>query len=66
MSNKIFKEGFLMPYQMSKFTLRIENELLKKFRFVAKYNDRSANQEIITLIRKHIREFEKKNCKIIL
>ena len=66
MSNKIFKEGFLMPYQMSKFTLRIENELLKKFRFVAKYNDRSANQEIITLIRKHIREFEKKNGKIVL
>ena len=41
-----------MPYQMSKFTLRIESELLKKFRFVAKYNDR--------------REFEKKNGKIIL
>lgn len=55
-----------MPYQMSKFTLRIENELLKKFRFVAKYNDRSANQEIITLIRKHIQEFEKKNGKIVL
>ena len=55
-----------MPYQMSKFTLRIESELLKKFRFVAKYNDRSANQEIVTLIRKHIREFEKKTGKIIL
>ena len=46
--------------------LFLENELLKKFRFVAKYNDRSANQEIITLIRKHIREFEKKNGKIVL
>ena len=55
-----------MPYQMSKFTLRIESELLKKFRFVAKYNDRSANHEIVTLIRKHIREFEKKNGKILL
>lgn len=55
-----------MPYQMSKFTLRIENELLKKFHFVAKYNDRSANQEIVTLIKKHIREFEKTNGKIIL
>lgn len=55
-----------MPYQMSKFTLRIESGLLKKFRFVAKYNDRSANHGIVTLIRKHIREFEKKNGKILL
>lgn len=54
-----------MPYQISKFTLRIDRDLLKKFRFVADYNARSANREIEILMRKHIREFEKKNGKII-
>ena len=58
--------GAGMTTETAKFTLRIDTELLKKFRFVAKYNGRSANQEIVTLIRKHIREFEKKNGKIIL
>ncbi|MCI8426778.1 MAG: Arc family DNA-binding protein [Lachnospira sp.] len=55
-----------MSYKISKFTLRIESELLKKFRFVAEYNARSANREISTLINNHVKEFEKKNGKIIL
>ena len=29
-----------------KFTLRVESELLKKFRYVAEYNARSANREL--------------------
>ncbi len=55
-----------MSYKISKFTLRIESELLKKFRFVAEYNARSANREISILINNHVKEFEKKNGKIIL
>ena len=49
-----------MSYKLSKFTLRIDAELLKKLRIIADYNDRSTNKELITLIRKHIKEFEKK------
>lgn len=53
-----------MSYKISKFTLRIESELLKKFRFVAEYNARSANREIEVLMKKHVNEFEKKHGKI--
>lgn len=53
-----------MTPKLSKFTLRIDTELLKKFRFVAEYNARSANRELEILIRKHITEFEKQHGKI--
>ena len=53
-----------MPFQVSKFTLRIDSELLKKFRFVADYNARSANREIEVLMKKHVDEFEKKHGRI--
>lgn len=36
---------------LSKFTLRIDAELLKKFRFIADYNARSANREIEVLMK---------------
>ncbi len=52
-----------MPLQ-SKFTLRIDSELLKKFRFVADYNARSANRELEVLMKKHVDEFEKKHGRI--
>ena len=42
---------------------RIDAELLKKFRFVADYNARSANRELEVLMKKHIAEFEKENGK---
>lgn len=48
----------------AKFTLRINAELLKKFRFVADYNARSANRELEVLMKKHIAEFEKENGRI--
>ncbi len=53
-----------MTYEKSKFTLRID-ELLKKIHSIAKYNARSTNGEIEILIRKHIKEFEKKHDEII-
>ena len=43
-----------MTDDMAKFTLRIDAELLKKFRSVADYNGRSANRELEVLIKKHI------------
>lgn len=53
-----------MTTETAKFTLRIDTQLLKKFRFVADYNARSANRELEVLMKKHIAEFEKENGKI--
>lgn len=53
-----------MSFEISKFTLRIDADLLKKFRFIAEYNARSANREIEVLMKKHVEEFEKKHGKI--
>lgn len=46
------------------FGLRIDDELLKKFRYVCEYDGRSANSQILVLIRKYIAEYEKENGKI--
>lgn len=54
-----------MTYEKSKFTLRIDRELLNKIHSIAKYNARSTNGEIEILIRKHIKEFEKKHDEIV-
>lgn len=53
-----------MPSDLSKFTIRTDSEILKKFRFVADYNARSANRELEVLMKKHISEFEKEHGKI--
>jgi hypothetical protein len=50
--------------KLSKFTLRINADLLKKFRDIAEYNGRSANQELIMLIKKRIKQFEKQNKEV--
>lgn len=47
-----------------KFTIRADQELLKKFHFVADYHARSANRELVMLMKKHIAEFEKKHGEI--
>lgn len=53
-----------MKTETSKFTLRTDSELLKKFRFVADYNARSANRKLEVLMKKHVEEFEKKHGEI--
>ena len=54
-----------MPSNMPQFTVRVEPELLKKFRYVAEYNARSANREAEVLFLKHVEQFEKEHGKII-
>lgn len=49
-----------------KFTLTIEEIILKRFRYIAEYNARSANRELEVLIKKYVAEFEKKNGPIKL
>ncbi len=53
-----------MMTDTAKFTLRTDAELLKKFRYVADYNARSANRELEVLMKRHIVEFEKEHGKI--
>ncbi|MDE6251710.1 MAG: Arc family DNA-binding protein [Lachnospiraceae bacterium] len=53
-----------MLTNIAKFTVRTYGEILKKFRYVADYNGRSANRELEVLMKKHIAEFEKEHGKI--
>ncbi len=55
-----------MTTDPAKFTLRTDTDILKKFRYVADYNGRSANRELEVLMKRHIAEFEKTNGKITL
>ena len=50
-----------MPSNLPQFTIRIDPLLLRKIRYVAEYNARSANREVEMLIRNHIEAFEKEN-----
>lgn len=54
-----------MPTNKSHFTIRVAKETLRKFRYIAEYNARSANKELEVLMKKHIARFEKENGKII-
>ena len=50
-----------MGYKMAKerhLNVRIDDELLKKFRYAASYEGRSANGQILIMIRRFITEFE--------
>lgn len=58
------KRNFFMA--MKSFSIRIDDEMLDKLHFIADYEARSANGQIIVLIRDCIEEFEKKNGEIVL
>ncbi len=46
------------------FGLRIDDALLKKFRYACSYDDRSANSQILVLIKNYVKDFEEKHGKI--
>ena len=46
------------------FGLRISNDLLRRFRFVCEFDGRSANAQILFLIRQHIAAYESQHGKI--
>ncbi len=48
------------------FSLRIDDELLKKLRYIADYDDRSLNGEIQNILKQYIVKFEKEHGKIKL
>ena len=45
-------------------SIRIDEEMLNKLHYVADYEGRSANSQILVLIRDCIKEFEKENGPI--
>lgn len=45
-------------------SIRIDEEVLKKFHYVSKYNGRSASGQILYLINQCIRTFEKEQGEI--
>ena len=46
-------------------TIRIEDKLLDKLHVIADYEGRSANSQVLILIRDCIREYEKENGEIV-
>ncbi|MBQ9393862.1 MAG: Arc family DNA-binding protein [Oscillospiraceae bacterium] len=49
---------------MKSLSIRIDEELLDKLHVVADYEGRSANSQILILIRRCVEEYERKNGKI--
>lgn len=47
-------------------SIRIDEQVLQKLHYVAKYKDRSASGQVMYLINNCIREFEEKHGKIAL
>lgn len=44
-----------------KISITIDNDILKKIRDLAEYDDRSLSQYINLVLKKHLEELEKKN-----
>lgn len=53
-----------MPSKLSQYALRIPSETMKKLKYIAEWNGRSANKEIEQLILKHIASWENENGPI--
>ncbi|MCL2693856.1 MAG: ribbon-helix-helix domain-containing protein [Oscillospiraceae bacterium] len=53
-----------MKKEIKHLSLRTSPELLKKFDYVAKYDDRSMNWLMIRLVSNYIAKFEAKHGKI--
>jgi hypothetical protein len=53
-----------MAKEVKKLTVRVDPDTLKKFHYVAEYNARSANRELLYLIKMSIIQFEKEHGKI--
>ena len=56
-----------MNYDNEKhFGLRVDGDTLAKFRYVCNYEGRSANSQLIQLMRKFIADYEQEHGKIEL
>lgn len=55
-----------MGSDLPRVTLRMEQENIDKLKVIAEKNERSLNQEITYVLKKHIADYEKENSKIHL
>lgn len=55
-----------MPSKKPQFNIRADKELFDKITYIAKENERSANQEIVYLIKQRINAYESINGEIKL
>ena len=53
-----------MTDNKSRYTLRVDQELLEKLGYIAEYEGRTKNRELEQLIKRRIREFESEHGKI--
>ncbi len=53
-----------MEDNRSRYTLRIDQELLDKLGYIAEYEGRTKNGELVHMIRQRIAGFEKEHGKI--
>ena len=53
-----------MKDNKSRYTLRVEQELLDKLGYIAEYEGRTKNRELERLVRQHIEVCEKEHGKI--
>lgn len=53
-----------MPDEKSRFTLRVSQELLDKFGYIAEYEGRTKNRELEKMIKDRIVSFEKEHGPI--
>ena len=53
-----------MEDRLSRYTLRVDRLLFKKFRYIAESEGRSANKEIEQYLKRRVAQFEKENGQI--
>ena len=55
-----------MPSKLPQFVIRTEKEVIEKISYIAKENERSANQEIVHMLKQRIKAYESMNGEIKL
>lgn len=53
-----------MMDKIVRYTLRVDRDLFRKFRFVADYDGRSANRDIEQYMKQRVKDFEEKHGHI--
>ena len=53
-----------MEDSILRYTLRVNRNLFRKFRYIAEYEGRSANKEIEQYMKRRVREFEEEHGAI--
>ena len=55
-----------MKKTMRHLSLRVDDDLLRRFSYVARYNGRTMNSTLLLLIRRYVARFEEENGRIEL